>query len=221
MPLTYFIYEYGSRLLLAAALGLLIGIERSFRRKEAGVRTHTLFCLASALFMILSKYGFSDMASGADPTMIACQIVMGFNFLAAGLIFRDRNRLASGLTTAAGLWATVAVGLACGAGMKTLAAGTAALLIVLQIWIHRYNIGSAAYPTQEIRLTVVNTPAVWAILAHRQRKYKIKVLEARYRWEREGNTVSLILQTRSPRAITAEDAFDLFDRNEDILELSI
>ncbi len=213
--------EYGSRLLLAAALGLLIGIERSFRRKEAGVRTHCIFCLASALFMILSKYGFWDMSTGADPTMIACQIVMGFNFLAAGLIFRDRNQLASGLTTAAGLWATVAIGMACGAGMKTLASGTALLLIALQIWIHRYNIGGAAYPTQEIRLTVVNTPAVWAVLAHRQRKHKIKILEARYRWERKGNTVSMILQTRSPKAVTAEDAFALFDRNEDILEISL
>lgn len=212
--------EYGSRLLLAAALGLLIGIERSFRRKEAGVRTHCIFCLASALFMILSKYGFGDMREGADPTMIACQIVMGFNFLAAGLIFRDRNQWASGLTTAAGLWATVAIGMACGAGMKVLASGTALLLIALQIWIHRYNIG-AAYPTQEIRLTVVNTPAVWAVLAHRQRKHQLKILDARYRWEREGNTVSMILQTRSPKAITAEEAFELFDRNKDILEISL
>lgn len=213
--------EYISRLLLACFLGLLIGVERSFRRKEAGVRTHALFCLGSALFMILSKYGFVDCAHGADPTMIACQIVMGFNFLAAGVIFRDRNQLASGLTTAAGLWATIAVGMACGAGMKTVAAGTAALLIGLQYWIHRYNIAGAGYPAQEIRITFKNTPAVWSILSHRRRKHRIKILEARYRWEKEGNLVYAVLQTRSPKAITAKEAFELYDRNEEILEISV
>lgn len=213
--------EYISRLLLACFFGLLIGLERSFRRKEAGVRTHALFCIGSALFMILSKYAFAECAHGADPTMIACQIVMGFNFLAAGLIFRDHNQPAAGLTTAAGLWATVAIGMASGAGMKTVAAGTTVLLIGLQYWIHRYNIAGAAYPVQEIRITFKNTPAVWSILSHRKHKHRIKVLEARYRWEREGNLVYAILQTRSPKAISSKDVFELYDRNEEILEISV
>src|SRR5438552_10012519 len=109
------------RLALAAILGGLIGVERELREREAGLRTHLLVALGSALFTIVGAYGFhSFLASGqsvvrADPTRIAAQIVTGIGFLGAGAIIRQGLSV-RGLTTAATLWVVAAVGLAAGAG---------------------------------------------------------------------------------------------------------
>ena len=113
--------EFFVRLLLSAGLGALVGLERSKRQKEAGVRTHCIIACTSALFMILSKYAFVDLVGvdglrGADPARIAAQVVSGISFLGAGVIFKNGNSI-RGLTTAAGMWGTAAVGMAIGAGM--------------------------------------------------------------------------------------------------------
>ena len=113
--------EFLLRLLLSAALGALVGLERSKRRKEAGIRTHCIIACTSALFMIVSKYAFLDCLNidglrGADPARIAAQVVSGISFLGAGVIFKNGNSI-RGLTTAAGMWGTAAIGMAVGAGM--------------------------------------------------------------------------------------------------------
>jgi putative Mg2+ transporter-C (MgtC) family protein len=123
------------RLALAAALGGLIGIERELREREAGLRTHLLVALGSALFTIVSAYGFhAFLASGAsvvraDPTRIAAQIVTGIGFLGAGAIIRQGLSV-RGLTTAATLWVVAAVGLAAGAGYYSAAVISTALVLV-------------------------------------------------------------------------------------------
>lgn len=108
--------EFFIRIVLAAILGALVGLERSKRQKEAGVRTHCIIACTSALFMILSKYAFVDLVGvnglrGADPARIAAQVVSGISFLGAGVIFKNGNSI-RGLTTAAGMWGTAAVGMA-------------------------------------------------------------------------------------------------------------
>ena len=113
--------EFFIRIVLAAVLGALVGLERSKRQKEAGIRTHCIIACTSALFMILSKYAFVDLVSvdglrGADPARIAAQVVSGISFLGAGVIFKNGNSI-RGLTTAAGMWGTAAVGMAIGAGL--------------------------------------------------------------------------------------------------------
>ena len=110
--------EFFIRIVLAAILGALVGLERSKRQKEAGVRTHCIIACTSALFMILSKYAFVDLVGvdglrGADPARIAAQVVSGISFLGAGVIFKNGNSI-RGLTTAAGMWGTAAVGMAIG-----------------------------------------------------------------------------------------------------------
>ena len=123
------------RLALAAALGGLIGIERELREREAGLRTHMLVSVGSALFTIVSAYGFhSFLTSGAsvvraDPTRIAAQIVTGIGFLGAGAIIRQGFSV-RGLTTAATLWVVAAVGLAAGAGYYSVAVITTALVLI-------------------------------------------------------------------------------------------
>lgn len=113
-----------SELALALVLSSLIGLEREFRAKSAGLRTHTLVGVAAALIMLVSKYGFGDTivryAVVLDPSRVAAQIVSGIGFIGGGLIFVQRD-VVRGLTTAAIIWLTAAVGMACGAGLPLLA----------------------------------------------------------------------------------------------------
>jgi putative Mg2+ transporter-C (MgtC) family protein len=119
---------------LGLALSAVIGLEREIRQKSAGLRTHTLVGVGAALFMLISKYGFSDvLVKGlviVDPSRVAAQIVTGIGFIGAGLIFVRRDAV-RGLTTAASIWVTAAVGAAAGAGLPVLATtATGAYLIV-------------------------------------------------------------------------------------------
>jgi putative Mg2+ transporter-C (MgtC) family protein len=120
-------------LALAFALSALIGIEREIRQKSAGLRTYTLVGFAAALIMLVSKYGFGDVLSERvvlDPSRIAAQIVTGIGFIGGGLIFVRRDNV-RGLTTAAIVWLTAAVGMACGAGLPVLALFVTALHFVI------------------------------------------------------------------------------------------
>ena len=119
-------------LLLSVGLGFLIGLERRFRSKEAGIRTHTIVCLGSALMMVVSKYAFGDLA---DTSRVAAQIVSGVGFLGAGIIVYKKYEV-HGLTTAAGVWATAGVGMACGGRLYVIAVGGAFLMIVAQCILH-------------------------------------------------------------------------------------
>ncbi len=121
------------RLLIAAACGLIIGIERKTRLKEAGLRTHTIVAIGSALMMLVSKHGFAD--TGGDTARVAAQIVSGIGFLGAGMIFYKREAL-HGLTTAAGIWATAGIGMAIGAGMLVLGGVATAIVVFVQIMLH-------------------------------------------------------------------------------------
>ena len=115
------------RLSLALVLGGAIGIEREYRAKEAGFRTHFLVALGSALFCVVSQYGFGiDLK---DSSRVAAQVVSGIGFLGAGTIIFQKN-VVRGLTTAAGLWVTAAIGLACGTGMYVAAALTTAMVLL-------------------------------------------------------------------------------------------
>lgn len=135
MSLIYTNLEFLLKIILASSLGAVIGFERKNRNKEAGIRTHSIVCLASALMMIVSKYGFEDVVK-IDGSRIASQVVTGIGFLGAGLIFVKNNAI-SGLTTAAGVWATAGIGLAVGSGLYGLAIFGAALIVVIQILMHK------------------------------------------------------------------------------------
>lgn len=121
---THLILENSLRLIVALLLGGIIGLEREYRSKDAGFRTHFLVALGAALFTIISQYGFGDGVK--DTSRVAAQVVSGIGFLGAGLIVFQKN-VVRGLTTAAGLWVTAAIGMACGVGMYT----TAVIVTVL------------------------------------------------------------------------------------------
>jgi putative Mg2+ transporter-C (MgtC) family protein len=123
-------WAYAIRLLAAAVLGALIGLEREIHDHPAGMRTHLLVSLGSAGFTVLSIAAFS--APGADPARIAAQIVTGIGFLGAGAILKEGATI-RGLTTAASLWATAAVGMAAGAG-AWLTAVAITVIVILSLW---------------------------------------------------------------------------------------
>jgi putative Mg2+ transporter-C (MgtC) family protein len=114
-------------LALAFVLSALIGLEREIKQKNAGLRTYTLVGVAAALFMLVSKYGFMDVILAyrvvLDPSRVAAQVVSGIGFIGAGVILMRRD-VVRGLTTAASVWITAAVGMACGAGLPILAVAT-------------------------------------------------------------------------------------------------
>lgn len=112
-------------IIASALLGFSIGLERKIRMKEAGIRTHTIVCMGAALLMVVSKYGFGPEA---DTARIAAQIVSGVGFLGAGIIVYRQHEV-KGLTTAAGIWATAGVGMACGAGLYAIAVGATVIMI--------------------------------------------------------------------------------------------
>lgn len=121
------VLEIAIRLITAMLLGGIIGIEREYRAKDAGFRTHFLVAMGSALFTIISQYGFAEALK--DSSRVAAQVVSGIGFLGAGIIIFQKN-MVRGLTTAAGLWVTAAIGMACGTGMHLVAAITMVLVIL-------------------------------------------------------------------------------------------
>ncbi len=119
-------------LLLSVILGFLIGLERKIRLKEAGIRTHTIVCFGSALMMVISMHAFGP---DADTARVAAQIVSGVGFLGAGMIVYRQHEV-RGLTTAAGVWATAGIGMACGGRLYLVAVGATAILIAAQCILH-------------------------------------------------------------------------------------
>lgn len=126
-------WDFIIRIVVAAILGGAIGVEREYHAKDAGFRTHLLVAIGSALFTIISMYGFDSFLGGKsisfDPSRIAAQVVTGIGFLGAGTIIFQKQFI-RGLTTAAGLWVTAAIGLACGCGMYFISALTTALVLI-------------------------------------------------------------------------------------------
>ena len=148
-----------ARMLLAGVLGGLVGLEREYRSKEAGLRTHFLVCLGSALFTLVSQYGFTDIVATSgtpgvdlrlDPSRVAAQIVTGIGFIGAGTIVLQRKTVV-GLTTAAGLWTTAAIGMAVGGGLYFIA-GFGTLLTLAGFELLRQLSHNIGHLKQELRV---------------------------------------------------------------------
>ena len=137
------------RLVVAGLLGGLIGMEREFRAKEAGVRTHFIVALGSALFMIISEFAFGSRQH--DAARVAAQVVSGIGFIGAGVIIFQRN-VVRGVTTAAGLWVAAAIGLACGDGMYAVAVAATLLTVFCLEMMHFVNLH---YNEKVVDLTLV------------------------------------------------------------------
>ena len=216
--------EFFVRLLLSAALGALVGLERSKRQKEAGVRTHCIIACTSALFMILSKYAFVDTAigadglRGADPARIAAQVVSGISFLGAGVIFKNGNSI-RGLTTAAGMWGTAAIGMAVGAGMYWLGLIEAAILVAIQIILHRFPVGADALTTQEILVEMEDTPELQAQFDALLQSHNGQVVESSL--SRDEGYLRMEITAKLEPPITHDEALAFMKDNSGVRKVSV
>lgn len=149
--------EFFLRLVAASVCGALIGLEREKRLKNAGIRTHIIVAISSALMMVVSKYGFFDVLEfdsiSVDASRIAAGVVTAIGFLGAGVIYvRKENTI--GLTTAAGLWATVGIGIALGAGMYILGIASTLLILLIQFILHSHFFKLSIQISASVRITI-------------------------------------------------------------------
>ena len=193
-------WEFILRLALSALLGGIIGLEREFRLKGAGIRTHLIVCFASCMMMLVSKYGFFDMLEYAksygfeavklDPSRISAGLVTAIGFLGAGTIFA-RKRGVTGLSTAAGLWATVGIGMSTGAGMYPISVVGTVFLVVVQAALHRdHDVLSSASPV--ITILIDDRPGTLELLMTDLSSLGLDLRGSRY--ERSGGMMSVELQ---------------------------
>ena len=152
------------RMLISCLCGMIIGFERENRAKEAGIRTHCIVACASAMMMIISKYGFEDLIQvytsadvRLDPSRMAQGIVTGVGFLGAGTIYVQRSNI-RGLTTAAGLWATCGIGMAIGGGMYTIGFSATLIILAAQIVLHSSGKFMTSHKSKYIKVYGIETP---------------------------------------------------------------
>lgn len=193
-------WEMCIRLLLAALLGSLIGLERERLLWAAGLRTHMLVCVGSCLLMIVSAFGFHDALLMAhtelDPSRVAAQVVSGIGFLGAGSILL-RGEVIKGLTTAASLWTVAAIGLAVGGGLY--AVGTAATFIILMILVAikpierlyrdrvKQHVLKLVAPSRTLTLKTLND-----VMGNRSSKVKQFIVEKGSREDTDSITIELV-----------------------------
>ena len=150
--------EYFIRILLAGICGAIIGLERRKRFKDAGIRSHLILSIGCAVIMIVSKYAFSDVLD-YDAARVASNIISGVGFLGAGVIFVKSGSV-RGLTTAAGIWTTAAIGMAIGAGFYFLGIGVTIILVLLQLLLYRLVPALESIEVAELLIKAKRTPNI-------------------------------------------------------------
>lgn len=206
-------WDYLIRVVVACLCGGLVGLERTKRLKEAGIRTHIIVALGATLIMVVSKYGFGDVAD-ADASRIASNVITGISFLGAGVIF-VRGGSVKGLTTAAGIWATAAIGLALGAGMYTVGVLCTALMILLQIALHKFLPGDMQ-SAKEL-LLVISKDYHTVMPKIRARLAEMKVLVAGVEMEKlENGDVRVMMEVRIHKDNVSDELLDLADEFPEI-----
>ncbi|MBQ8026801.1 MAG: MgtC/SapB family protein [Clostridia bacterium] len=210
------------RLMVACVCGCIIGVERSFRQKEAGIRTHVILALASALIMVVSKYGFFDLADtnmNADGSRIASNIVTGISFLGAGVIF-VRGGSIKGLTTAAGIWATAGIGMALGAGMYTIGIACTVGLIIIQLLLHKFMPFSENMETNIITIKISEGSQALDQITEELTKAGISVTGIRFKKQDNGITKAE-LTVRAKKKTSMKAVLELINSNEAIQEFTL
>lgn len=227
--MNYMLYvDYTIRILVACLCGAVIGFERTKRFKEAGLRTHIIVCMAAALMMLVSKYGFADLASGSeflngthgtDPARIAAQVISGISFLGAGIIFHNNNSV-RGLTTAAGIWATAGIGLSLGAGMYYLGIVATVIVTVVQLLLYKYFIGADGLKTNQIKFTVANSPQLDVAVAEYFDKLNVEILESKIEISSEGYT-DYSITIRTNHNIPINDVKSILSKMTEVKSISV
>lgn len=213
---TYFL-----RIFTACICGFVIGYERSRRQKDAGIRTHVMVALGSALVMVVSKYGFADslaMGMNADATRIASNVVTGVGFLGAGVIF-VKDVSIKGLTTAAGIWATAGIGLALGAGMYTLGITATLFMVIFQFVLHRFF---SRLENTSNEFTVVLADKKGSVNAFKEKLIERNIHIEKCKMTRNHDTtITLDVTVKKARNISMDEIMLLMEQDENIISVDI
>ncbi len=194
--------QYILRILAACLCGICIGLERKNRAKEAGVRTHCVVACGAALMMIISKYAFFDLITGdlsggadvrLDPSRVASTIASGIGFLGAGMIFVHRNTI-TGLTTAAGIWATSGVGMALGAGMYTVGFAATGIIILVQVVFHMNRRSRTNYRLRKLKIKNVTDPDFQQYFTNVLTAHQITVISVNIEKAETGRTYTFMIE---------------------------
>lgn len=209
--------EFFLRIIISGMCGIMIGLERKNRLKEAGIRTHIIVAMGAALMMVVSKYGFDDVlatAGKADASRIASQIVTGVGFLGAGTIF-VRKQAISGLTTAAGIWTTAGIGMAIGAGLYSVGIATAISIVLVQKIFHG-DIGFLRTPSAEqIVIGTENTSEAIDFILSTFKECGIEVINLKTIALTE-DTINLDIFAKMPRNFDRTELLRVFTSNSKI-----
>ncbi len=219
--------NFVGRILLAGICGYAIGLERQTKRKMAGPKTHVIVALTAALMIVLSKYGFNDVLGDyikLDPSRVAAGIVTAIGFLGSGMIF-SRNNNVIGLTTSAGIWATVGVGMAMGAGMYLIGVLSTAMIIFAEVFLGRKNTVSESVEVErQIEITYIEEGNseinVSSILQSGFDENGFQVEKVQIKREENGIT-KIIISVCSDEKTNPFFLTELMDRYKEIIKVSL
>lgn len=208
------------RMLVACLCGACVGLERSRRQKDAGIRTHIMVALGSALMMIVSKYGFFDVLQmdsiSLDASRIAANVITGVGFLGAGMIF-IHNASIKGLTTAAGVWTTSGVGIAIGAGMYSIGICATVLIMILQFTLYPW-FSRLENTANEFTILLKNTPD--SVKQFRELLVAHNICIERCKMTRNPDgTILLDITIKKSRTLTMDELLLLAERDGNILSM--
>ncbi len=207
------IWQLILRLFLAGFAGFMLGLERGRRAKDAGVRTQTILCLTAALLMIISKYAFGDLYNIGieyDPTRIGSTIITGLTFLGAGMILYKRESFKS-LTTAAGLCANVAIGMAFGSGMIVLGVIVTITILLVQLLMHAKAFSSKKVIEIHARFILKD-----GYIEDFKQRYKVEHF-VHFKTIRENESMIADVTFYCYNKITSEELFESMSHDQNIL----
>ena len=204
------------RMLVSCLCGMIIGFERENRAKEAGIRTHCIVACASAMMMIISKYGFEDLIQAyssadvrLDPSTMAQGIVTGVGFLGAGTIYVQRSNI-RGLTTAAGLWATCGIGMAIGGGMYVIGFSATLIILATQIILHSSGKFMTSHKSKYIKIYGIETPNFQQQTTKLLNEMQVKVNEVAVARHSDG-LYDYTFYCEMPGSVVEEEIIKLFE----------
>ncbi|WP_270640437.1 MgtC/SapB family protein [Longibaculum muris] len=205
MPNMMIHWEWFLRIIIAGLCGAIIGYERRNRNKEAGIRTHAIIALSAVLIMVVSKYGFPDVVE-YDAARMAAQIVSGVGFLGAGVIF-VRHGTVSGLTTAAGIWATAGVGSCIGSGLYDVGILSTLFVVGLQFMFHHGILRKYANQGQIIQLQISQDVSALSDIQHTMKKYGIAIQSMKVE-VLDRNTLFIEIDGVTPQTFNREELLE-------------
>lgn len=207
------------RLVISCICGIAIGFERKNRSKEAGIRTHCIVACASALMMIISKYGFYDLitqvAEGVDirldPSRMAQGIVTGVGFLGAGMIYIQRGSI-RGLTTASGIWATSGIGMAIGSGMYFIGIAATVVILFLQIFLHGKHRFMTQHKARTLKIYGIEKPEFQDYVTSKLAEVNVSISEVSIR-RNEDKSFDYTFYLDMPGEVREETIINKFDHD--------